>query len=61
MVPTASQIEIWRENRLRTITDQLVQSDELKGGGSDRMERIQSAYRLAQKIDTLLMWAWEHP
>jgi len=61
MTPTESQIAIGRENRLRTITDQLVQSSDFSGGGDYRMERIQSAYRLAQKIDTLLTLAWEHP
>ncbi len=61
MTPTTSQIEIGRENRLRTITDLLVQSPDFCGGGDDRMERIQAAYRLAQSIDTSLLWAWEHP
>ena len=58
---TSGQLAIARENRLRTITDRLVQSPDFIGGGDDRTERIHSAYRLAQSIDTSLLWAWEHP
>lgn len=55
---TETQLACARENRLRAITDRLVRSHDFVGGGENRMDRLQAAYKLAQEIDAVLTWAW---
>lgn len=42
------------ESRLRAATDILIQSPDFCGGGSDRAQRVQSAYALAGRLAHVL-------